>query len=60
MNIVIAGAGEIGSNLAIKLTDEGHDVTIIESDLDACRKMEFLDAIIVNGRRCEPYWLYPS
>ena len=35
MNIVIAGAGEIGSNLAIRLTAEGHNVSIIEKDPEA-------------------------
>lgn len=54
MNIVIAGAGEIGSNLAIRLTEEGHNVSIIERDPEACRRMEFLDAIIVNGSASDP------
>lgn len=54
MNIVIAGAGEIGSNLAIRLTEEGHNVSIIEKDPDAGRKMEILDVLTVIGSASDP------
>ena len=54
MNIVIAGAGEIGSNLAIKLTGEGHEITLIESDPYICRKMESHDARIIEGSASDP------
>lgn len=32
MYIIIAGCGEIGSNLAKRLSSDGHDVAIIDSD----------------------------
>ena len=54
MNIVIAGAGEIGSNLAIRLTAEGHNVSIIEKDPEASRKMEILDVLTVTGSASDP------
>ena len=54
MNIVIAGAGEIGSNLAIRLTEEGHNVSIIEKDPEASRKMEILDVLTVHGSASDP------
>jgi len=54
MKIVIAGAGEIGSNLAIRLTEEGHEVFIVDNNQEACRNMEFLEAIIINGSASDP------
>ncbi len=54
MNIVIAGAGEIGSNIAIRLSEEGHNVSIIEQDIQACRKMEILDVLTVMGSASDP------
>lgn len=32
MNIVIAGAGEVGTHLARKLSDENHDITLLDDD----------------------------
>jgi len=32
MNVVIVGAGDVGSYLSLVLSDRGHDVTVIESD----------------------------
>lgn len=54
MNFVIAGAGEIGSNLAIRLTEEGHNVSIIEKDPEASRKMEILDVLTITGSASDP------
>ena len=33
MDIIIAGDGKVGSTLARQLSAEGHDVTLIDSDL---------------------------
>ena len=32
MKIIIAGAGRIGSSLAEMLSQEGHDITVIDRD----------------------------
>lgn len=50
MRIVIAGAGEMGSHLAMMLSGNGHDITIIDSDpklLDGVATLA--DVITVEG-----------
>ncbi|MBN1526482.1 MAG: NAD-binding protein [Candidatus Omnitrophica bacterium] len=55
MYIVIVGAGRIGFNLAQKLIQDRHAVTIIEKDKGRCEGIsQNLDAIVVNGDGCEP------
>jgi trk/ktr system potassium uptake protein len=44
--IVIAGCGRVGSNLAMTLSDEGHDVSVVDEDP---KKIETLGASF-NGR----------
>lgn len=39
MNIVILGCGRVGSTLASMLSDSGHDVTVIDQDGDAFRRL---------------------
>ena len=50
MNIIILGAGEIGFQLAKRLTQDKHNITIIDRD-HACavRIGEQLDAFVVEG-----------
>ena len=58
MYIVIVGAGRIGYNLAQKLIQDKHVITVIEKDMKRCEEMSLaLDAIIVNGDGCEPRFL---
>lgn len=45
---VIVGAGRIGYNLA-KSMAEDHDITIIEKDNIACKKLEDLDCYVIQG-----------
>jgi trk system potassium uptake protein TrkA len=40
MYIIIAGAGKVGWNLARELLDEGHEMTVIESDRDRYMTVE--------------------
>lgn len=50
MNIIIAGNGKVGNTLARQLTEEGHDLTIIEMNkrvLDAT--VEQLDVMAIQG-----------
>ncbi len=50
MKILIVGAGAVGFNLAKQLSEEGHNISIIESDPYKFRKMtEKLDVLCVNG-----------
>jgi len=40
MNIVILGCGRVGSTLASMLSQQGHDVTVIDQDGDAFRRLD--------------------
>ena len=40
MNIIIAGAGTVGVNLAAKLSQEGHDLFLIDNHKDKLRTAE--------------------
>ena len=50
MNIIIAGAGKVGSTLTRQLSAEGYDITLVDSDdqvLSSC--LERYDVITVHG-----------
>lgn len=50
MNILIAGVGKVGSLLAMQLSSEGHDLTLIDSDLSILEsEVEQCDAMSVCG-----------
>lgn len=50
MKIVIIGAGEVGLNLASRLSQEKHDLTVIDSDKEKCKKIEeSFDIAVVHG-----------
>ena len=50
MNIFIAGGGRVGFHLARLLTIEGHDVSIIESDMNRVEQTDYaLDAQTITG-----------
>ena len=38
MNIMIVGCGRVGSQLALLLSDEGHNVTILDKNADAFKR----------------------
>lgn len=58
MNIIIVGAGVIGSTIAQKLSREGHDVVVIEKDEKKIRELEeSLDARIIQGSGSSPHVL---
>ena len=49
MRIIIIGAGEVGSELAAKLSREDNDVTVIDKDQASLQRMESLDVLTVMG-----------
>jgi len=55
MRLIVCGAGVIGSNLARYLSDEGHEVTIVEQkDNVAARAKEKMDARVLVGSAFDP------
>lgn len=55
MNIVIAGAGEVGSHLAKMLGDGHHDITVIDSDQERLQALaDSTDIMIVEGKPSSP------
>ena len=60
MDVVVAGAGNVGRHLAADLTDRGHEVTLIEQDTGVIsRARAELPAGVkfLLGDACEPYIL---
>ena len=54
-DIVIVGSGLVGQTLALKLSGDGHDVTLVESDVAKARKLsDVLDVNIVEGNGAIP------
>jgi trk system potassium uptake protein TrkA len=50
MHIVIMGSGIFGTNLALSLISEGHDIVLIENDEEKCNKLaNKLDAEVIYG-----------
>ena len=55
MKILIAGAGIVGNNLAQELSEEGHDISIIDEDFYKIRRIsDTLDVMAVCGNACLP------
>ena len=55
MRILIVGAGIVGFNLAEELSQEGHDIAIIDTDADRIKSIaDKLDVLSVNGNACLP------
>ncbi|SVE01664.1 uncharacterized protein METZ01_LOCUS454518, partial [marine metagenome] len=55
MRILIVGAGIVGTNLAEELSEEGHDVAIIDEDPEKIRRIaDTLDVMSVPGNACMP------
>ncbi|MEA5153039.1 MAG: Trk system potassium transporter TrkA [Oscillospiraceae bacterium] len=55
MKIIIAGAGKIGHSVAEILSEEGHDITVIDRDPDIISLISnALDVICVEGNATNP------
>lgn len=55
MRVVIIGAGEVGFSVAMSLSEQGHDVTVVENNDDRATKVENdLDVMVVRGNGSRP------
>ncbi|MFO8052245.1 MAG: Trk system potassium transporter TrkA [Thermoplasmatota archaeon] len=59
-NVVIAGGGDVGFHLARTLSEEGHNITIIEKDDEVTEKLENLDILVVTGNAASPAVLHKA
>ncbi len=58
MKIIIIGAGEVGFNIAQKLSEENHDVILIEKDPDKIKSInDELDILVLSGSGTSPMLL---
>ncbi|MCP4356082.1 MAG: Trk system potassium transporter TrkA [Proteobacteria bacterium] len=54
-NIIVIGAGEIGTNVAYRMVKQGHDVTVIERNSEKMESLtNMLDVKTVLGNGCLP------
>ena len=61
MNVVIVGAGEVGRSIASTLSEEGHNIYIVEQDeAKAKRVEEDLDVRVIRGNGARPQVLYEA
>ncbi|MFC2143793.1 potassium channel family protein [Candidatus Aenigmatarchaeota archaeon] len=50
MRIIVVGGGEIGSRLAKFLSEEKHDIVVIEKDTNLCQELaDNLNAMVIHG-----------
>jgi len=55
MKIFIAGVGEVGFHIARSLSEEGHDLVVIELDPKKVQQLQSeLDVLAVTGDGCDP------
>ena len=55
MRIVIIGAGEVGFHVAKALSQEDHDITVVDIDPAKCKRAsESLDVIVIEGNGASP------
>ncbi|MBI2469799.1 MAG: Trk system potassium transporter TrkA [Planctomycetes bacterium] len=55
MKILIIGAGAVGFNLAKQLSNEGHDISVVERDIDLVKRItEKLDVSVISGSASSP------
>lgn len=55
MNIVVLGAGIIGTSTAWHLLERGHEVTVIDRQPAAARETSFANAAQISVSYCEPW-----
>ena len=55
MKIIVLGAGIIGVSTAWHLLESGHEVTVVERQLDAAMETSFANAAQISVSYCEPW-----
>ncbi len=61
MKIIIIGAGEVGFNIAQRLSEENHDVVVIEKDPEKIRHIQnVMDVGVIQGSGTSPSVLIES
>ena len=55
MKVLVLGAGIIGVSTAWHLLERGHDVTVIDRQLDAALETSFANAAQISVSYCEPW-----
>ena len=53
-NVIIAGMGQVGISIALALSKEGHNITMIEQDGRVIDSAENLDALVIKGNAASP------
>ena len=58
MRVIVVGSGEVGRHIAVTLSNERHDVTVIERDEERAEQLQGeLDALVVAGNGANPKFL---
>ena len=58
MRVIVIGTGEVGQHIAGALSDEHHDVTVVERDETRTEALQNqLDALVVSGNGASPKFL---
>src|ERR1700723_679303 len=39
MRVIVVGCGRVGGELALRMQRDGHDVSIVDKNADACRRL---------------------
>lgn len=53
-NVIIAGGGDVGYSIARTLSEEGHNITVVEKNDAITERLEALDVLVVAGNAASP------
>lgn len=54
MYVIIIGGGDVGTFIAQVLTEEAHDVVVVDPDENAVGKLQGLDVLVIHGSGVSP------